>query len=49
MARGRKIKTPCRKRTKRHCKTAKKSCTYASGTQRRFCRKSHNRTRKSSE
>ena len=29
----------CRKRTKRSCKSAKRSCSYASGTKRQFCRK----------
>lgn len=47
MPRGRKIKTPCRGRIRRKCKTAKKSCSYATGTKRSFCRKSHNKTRKS--
>ena len=46
MPRGRSLKTPCRKRTKRNCKIAKKSCTYASGSQRSFCRKRKNRTHK---
>ncbi len=42
---GRKIKTPCRGRTRKTCKKASKSCLYASGTKKRFCRKSKN-TRK---
>lgn len=46
MARGRKLKTPCRGRKRKTCKTAKKSCSYASGTQRSFCRKRKNGTRK---
>ena len=43
---ARRIRTPCRGRTMRRCKTAKKSCSYASGTQRRFCRKRRNGTSK---
>lgn len=29
----------CRGRTKKACSSAKKSCKYASGTKRNFCRK----------
>lgn len=32
-------RTTCRGRTKKTCKSAKKSCTYASGSKRSFCRK----------
>jgi hypothetical protein len=45
MQRGRHIKTPCRGRKRNKCKTARKSCKYVRGTQRKYCRKAHN-TRK---
>ena len=32
----------CRGRTMRSCRTAKKSCKYASGRKRRFCRTKRN-------
>lgn len=35
----------CRGRTRKSCKTAKKSCTYASGTKRKFCRRKRNTKR----
>ena len=41
-----KIKTPCRGRKLAKCKSAKKSCSYAKGSQRRYCRKRSNNTRK---
>lgn len=41
-----KIKTPCRGRKVSKCKSAKKSCLYARGSQRRYCRKRSNNTRK---
>lgn len=37
-----KLLTPCKKRTRRRCLTARKSCKYASGTKRKYCRKSRN-------
>ena len=46
MPRGIKIKTPCKKRTMRKCKDARKSCKFASGPMRRFCRTAKNRTKK---
>ena len=46
---ARKIKTPCRGRKQTKCKTAKKSCSYARGSKRRFCRKRKNATRKSTK
>uniref|UniRef100_A0A6C0I4P2 Uncharacterized protein n=1 Tax=viral metagenome TaxID=1070528 RepID=A0A6C0I4P2_9ZZZZ len=42
MPRGRTIKAPCKGRKSRSCKTAKKTCKWASGSQRSFCRKSRN-------
>jgi len=42
---ARKIKTPCRKRSLSKCKTAKKSCSYARGAKRRFCRTRKNKTK----
>ena len=42
----RSIKTPCRGRKARKCKSASRSCSYATGTKRRFCRKRKNITRK---
>jgi len=44
--RGRKIRTPFKGRTRKNCKSAKKNCLYASGTQRRFCRKRRSVRRK---
>ncbi len=35
----------CQGRSLKKCKTAKKTCKYASGTQRRFCRKRKNTRR----
>ena len=32
-------RTTCRGRAKKNCKSAKKSCKYASGPKRSFCRK----------
>ena len=43
MPRGRKLKTPCKKRTLRKCKSADKSCEVASGKKRTFCRTRRNR------
>jgi hypothetical protein len=43
---SRPIKTPCRGRKLTKCKRAVKSCSYARGTQRRYCRKRRNGTRK---
>jgi hypothetical protein len=45
---GRRIRTPCRGRTRRMCNKAKKACLYASGTQKRFCRKRKNTRRRMS-
>uniref|UniRef100_A0A6C0I434 Uncharacterized protein n=1 Tax=viral metagenome TaxID=1070528 RepID=A0A6C0I434_9ZZZZ len=42
MPRGRTIKAPCKGRKSRSCRTAKKTCKWASGSQRSFCRKSRN-------
>ena len=42
------LKTPCRGRKLSKCKSARKSCSYARGSKRRFCRKSTNKTRKTS-
>lgn len=36
----------CRKRTAKKCKSAKKSCSYARGSQRSFCRKRRNTRRR---
>ena len=36
--RGRKIQTPCKRRTKRACTRAKRSCSYATGKVRKYCR-----------
>jgi len=33
------LKTACRGRKRKACMSARKSCKYASGTKRRFCRK----------
>ena len=44
-----KIKTPCRGRKVSKCKSAKKSCSYAKGSQRRYCRKRTNKTRKNTK
>ena len=42
----RKLKTPCKGRTLRKCKYARKSCKITSGTVRRkYCRKSRNTRR----
>ena len=38
MPRGRKIATPCKKRTLKKCRDAKKSCTIARGPKRTYCR-----------
>ena len=38
-------KYTCRGRTRKMCKSAKKKCTYASGTKLKFCRKKHNTKR----
>lgn len=46
MARGRKLKTPCKRRTIRKCKSARKSCKIARGSQRTYCRTAKNRPRK---
>lgn len=41
------IRTSCKGRKRRTCKQAPKSCSYASGTKRRYCRKKrNNRTKK---
>lgn len=42
------IKTPCAGRKRTKCMTARRSCKYASGKTRKYCRKSRNtrRTRK---
>lgn len=39
------IKTPCAGRKRTKCMRAKKSCKYASGKTRKFCRKSRNTRR----
>lgn len=39
---GRKIQTLCKKRTKKRCLQARKSCKYASGKTRKYCRRSRN-------
>lgn len=39
------IKTPCAGRKRTKCMRARKSCKYASGKTRRFCRKSRNTRR----
>lgn len=39
------IKTPCAGRKRTKCMRAKKSCKYASGKLRKFCRKSRNTRR----
>lgn len=44
-----KIKTPCRGRKVSKCKSAKKSCSYAKGSKRSYCRKRANKTRKNSK
>ena len=36
----------CRGRTLKKCKTAKKTCKYARGSQRRYCRKQRNTKRR---
>ena len=36
----------CRGRKMRNCKSAKKSCRYASGSKRKFCRKIRNTKRR---
>uniref|UniRef100_A0A6C0I3B6 Uncharacterized protein n=1 Tax=viral metagenome TaxID=1070528 RepID=A0A6C0I3B6_9ZZZZ len=38
--RGRRLKTACKGRKQKMCKTAKKGCKWASGSKRSFCRKS---------
>ena len=40
------LKKPCRGRTRRTCKRASRSCKYASGVKRSYCRKTSS-TRKS--
>ena len=35
----------CKGRTTKACKSAKKSCKYAKGQKRKFCRKLHNTKR----
>lgn len=43
---GRKIKTPCKKRSVSKCKSAKKSCKYVCGSKRKYCRTRKNRSSK---
>lgn len=40
------LKKPCKGRTRRTCKRASRSCKYASGPKRNFCRKSTRKVRK---
>lgn len=39
----------CRGRARKTCKVAKRSCLYASGTKRQFCRKKRNTKRRISK
>lgn len=40
------LKTPCKRRTMRKCKSARRSCKVASGSKRTYCRTAKNRRRK---
>lgn len=39
---ARKLTIPCKNRTVKKCSTAKRSCKWASGKTRKYCRKSRN-------
>lgn len=43
---GYKLKTPCKGRSLRKCRTAKRSCKMTKGTKRKYCRKTRNTRRK---
>ena len=42
---ARMLKTSCKGRKRSKCLSAKKSCKFASGTKRKYCRKSRNTRR----